>query len=112
VSIWYTALSRLTGLESVTSIGGDLSIGGNNGLISLAGLDDLINIGGSLSIGDKFTGNTVLASLAGLDNLTSIGGDLSIRGSGVLTDSSAQAFADRFVASGFTGSVTISGNQQ
>ena len=111
LSIWYTDLTSLEGLGNLTNIGADLSIGGNDALISLEGLESLTDIGGSLSIGDRRTGNTALASLAGLENLTRIGGDLSIRGSGALTDSSAQAFADRLVADGFTGSVTISGNQ-
>ena len=112
LSVEASPLVTLAGLENLTRIGGDLSIGSlgasNEALISLAGLESITSIGGFVSI----FGNAALTSLTGLENLASIGGDLSIRRSGVLTDSSAQAFADRLVAGGFTGSVTVSGNQQ
>jgi len=68
------ALNSLTGLDNVTSIGGDLKIHFNDSLTSLTGLNKLPTIGGSLSIVD----NENLTSLMGFDNLTSIGGHLEI----------------------------------
>jgi len=69
------ALTSLTGLENLTSIGGNLKIDGNDALISLTGLDKLTSIGGDLWI--RF--NDALSDLSGLDNVTSINkGDLKI----------------------------------
>ncbi|MEA3479070.1 MAG: hypothetical protein U9R60_12870 [Bacteroidota bacterium] len=62
-------LNSLEGLENITSIGGYLHIDNNNDLTSLAGLDNLTSIGGYLWINY----NDELTSLSGLDNLTSIG---------------------------------------
>jgi len=80
------ALTNLTGLEGLTSIGGSLIIGemyygGNLSLVSLAGLDNLDSIGGSLHI----FYNNALTSLTGLDALTTIGGELHINGNNALT---------------------------
>ena len=72
-------LTSLTGLDNVTSIGGNLLIRYNDALTSLTGLGNLTSIGGNLEIG-----NPVLTSLTGLGNLTSIGGNLEI-GNSVLT---------------------------
>ncbi len=65
-------LTSLTGLENLTSIEGNLSIGvesfwvsGNHSLTSLTGLTNLVSIGGNLGISD----NIVLPSLSGLDNI-------------------------------------------
>ena len=68
------SLTSITGLENLTSIGGDLTIGlwqqapwsyGNNSLISLTSLGNLTSIGGNLRIED----NDLLSSLTGLDNI-------------------------------------------
>jgi len=67
-------LTSLTGLENITSLGGDLSIDNNYALTSLTGLENITSIGGDLSIED----NIALTSLTELENITSIGGDLSI----------------------------------
>jgi len=61
----------LSGLGVVTSIGGDLGIGGNSALTSLTGMENLTSIGGELRIGN----NSALTSLTGMENLISIGGD-------------------------------------
>jgi hypothetical protein len=62
-------ITNFTGLNVVTSIGGNLSIGdwsnGNPLLTSLAGLDNLTSVGGELMIGHNYA----LSSLAGLDNI-------------------------------------------
>lgn len=72
------ALSGLTGLNNLTSIGSDFFLGalggGNNALTSLAGMESLIFLGGNLFIG----GNNSLSSLTGLNNLTHIGLELFI----------------------------------
>jgi len=76
-------LTSLSGLENLTSIGGNLQIVSNENLISLSGLESLTFIGGSLIIGTGWNGwasggNFSLMSLTGLDNLTFIGGNLII----------------------------------
>ena len=68
------ALSGLTGLDNVTSIGESLEILNNNSLTSLTGLDNLTSIVNNLIIG----GNDVLSGLTGLNNVTNIGGNLAI----------------------------------
>jgi hypothetical protein len=71
---------NLNGLNTVTTIGGDLMIGympewwGTWHLKNLTGLDNLNSIGGNLFI----CSNYELHDLTGLDNLTSIGGGLTI----------------------------------
>merc|ERR1712188_174835 len=82
-------VTSLKGLEGLTSVGGDLQIGGdpvllslgydnvgggNPQLTSLAGLEGLTSVGGGITISD----NAQLTSLAGLEGLTSVGGDLYI----------------------------------
>jgi len=86
------ALTTLTGLDNVTSIGGDFRIyhhwygSDSSALTSLTGLEGLISIGGDLHIGDSFGGELLLlTSLTGLDNVTSIGGDLLIEKCDALT---------------------------
>ncbi|MEM7736524.1 MAG: Ig-like domain-containing protein [Deinococcota bacterium] len=88
------SLESLEGLENITTIPGNLTIGGGGGgiielsvpelqqtqtfgndlLTSLEGLDNLLTIGGKLSIGL----NDNLTSLSGLDNLTTVGGNVFI----------------------------------
>ena len=76
LGIWrnYT-MTSLTGLENLTSIGGELYIHSNLTLTSLTGLNNLIFIGGNVDIWD----NGILTSLVGLENLTSIGGNLIVQ---------------------------------
>lgn len=45
-----TALTNLTGLDNLTSVGGTLSIIGNPSLTHLAGLDKLSSVEGSVQI--------------------------------------------------------------
>ena len=90
VTILGEDIINVIGLSVVTSIGGDLTIGGGtswNGhyignplLTGLTGLSDLTFIGRSLYI----LGNQLLTSLTGLENLTSIGSSLSIISSGLI----------------------------
>jgi hypothetical protein len=64
------------------------------------GLDNLTSIGGNLQIGVENGGNLALTSLTGLDNLTSIGGDLGINSNSALTSLTA---LDRIDAGTITG---------
>ena len=68
------SLTSLIGLESVEYVGGDLGISVNRSLTSLAGLNNLESVGGRLDIEH----NDFLTSLASLENITSIGEDLEI----------------------------------
>lgn len=76
LTIQNLSLESLSGLDSLTQVGGDLTISGNNALVSLSGLEALTSVGGGLMIGD----NNALASLSGLESLTSVGGSLFVRG--------------------------------
>jgi UDP-3-O-[3-hydroxymyristoyl] glucosamine N-acyltransferase len=69
-----TDITNISGLSSLTSIGGFLEILSNAGLTSLTGLDNLTSIAGSLDI--RF--NSGLTSMTGLENLASIAGYLEI----------------------------------
>jgi hypothetical protein len=77
--------TSLEGLESLTTIGGDLIIGSIRALTDLSGLRNLSSVGGDLVIGD----NDDLTNLSGLENLTSVGGDLKIDNNQALTSLSA-----------------------
>ncbi len=90
-------ITSLNGLESITSIEGNLTLFGPS-LTDIDGLGNLVSVGGSLAIqsptltevnglqnlqsvgGDLFImGCLELADLAGLGKLTSVGGQLTIR---------------------------------
>eukprot|EP00808_Paulinella_micropora_P009065 g44795.t1 len=79
-----TALTSLSGLESLTSVGGNLEIYGNSALTSLSGLDNLNSVGGYLWIRD----NSALTTMSGLDNLNSVGSNLLIIANSALTNMS------------------------
>jgi hypothetical protein len=74
LTIEYTALTSLSGLENITSVGGGLDIYNNDALTTLSGLNNLTSLGGYLWIDS----NASLTSLSGLENLTSLGGSLWI----------------------------------
>ena len=79
------ALSSLSGLDNVTSVDGDLLID-DIAITSLSGLGKLTSVGGDLKIGDSYyESNDSLTSLSGLGNLVSVGGDLEIRYNKALT---------------------------
>jgi len=58
-------ITDLYGLNVLTSIGGDLEIGGNYTLTNLSGLENLASIGGDLIIQN----NIMLTSLTGIENI-------------------------------------------
>jgi len=74
-------LASLNGLEGLTFIGGDLTIGANEILSDLTGLQNITSIAGDLCIGGdySFYVNSELTSLTGLENLTSVGGAIIIK---------------------------------
>jgi hypothetical protein len=82
VTINGTNITNLNGLSVLTSIGGFLIIGGNDGLSSLTGLDSLTSIGDYLYINY----NPILTTLTGLNGLTSIGSKLEISSNESLTN--------------------------
>ena len=75
------SLINLTGLNNVTSIGGILHFYHNDSIINLNGLENLQTVGG----GASFFENNSLTNFSGLNNLSSIGGQLLIYGNGELT---------------------------
>jgi len=86
------ALTNLSGLNNLASIGGGLRIVHNDALTSLSGLNNLASIGGDLAINN----NDVLTSLSGVSSVTSIGGNLGIGSNDALT---SLAGLDNIVAS-------------
>lgn len=68
------AVTDLSELENLISVGGDLIIHYNSYLTSLTGLINLDSVGGDL----KIVFNPVMINLTGLEGLTSIGGNLNI----------------------------------
>ncbi|HEY9160079.1 MAG TPA: hypothetical protein VIS94_03210 [Desulfomonilia bacterium] len=75
-------LKYMSGLENLSSIGGDLSFSGNESLTTLAGLENITSVGGSM----WFYDNPALTSLAALGNITSLGGDISFYYNSALTN--------------------------
>lgn len=80
-------LFSLKGLDSLHSIGGDLRILYNSGLVTLNGLEKLSSVNGNMVIG----ANPSLESLDGLKSLDTLGGDISISNNFALTNLSALA---------------------
>ena len=68
-------------MDNITSIGGDITIS-NIVSTNLSGLENLSSIGGELFIAS----NTALTSISVLSNLSSIGADLHIRSNAALTN--------------------------
>ena len=73
-------INNLNGLNVITAIGGSLLIDGNFSLITLSGLENLTTVEGNLSIGDYGywipVGNPLLINIEDLSGLTFVGGDL------------------------------------
>jgi hypothetical protein len=69
-----TALTSLSGLYNLTSVGGALIVSSNPSLASLSGLENITSIRGYLHI----SSDTGLTSLNALSNITSIEGNLTI----------------------------------
>lgn len=79
-------ITNLNGLSEVTAFGRTLEIAGNDSLGSLTGLNNVTSVGGDLIIGDPNYGwpgwggggNQILTNMSGLNNLDSIGHSLKI----------------------------------
>ena len=67
-------INNLTGLNGITSVGGNLQVICNQVLPGLTGLNNITSVGGELCIGQNFS----LLSLSGLENLTTLGGNVTI----------------------------------
>jgi len=84
-------ITNLDGLSVLTSISGNLTIGGNYDLLSLTGLGNLTTVGGDLSTcvlnftGEYYIGNPSIIDFTGLENLTFIGGSFTVRANNSLT---------------------------
>ena len=74
-------LTSLTGLASLETISGDLSIVGNEALLNLSGLFALERVQGNFQIDE----NAALSTLHGLQNLRTVTGMLSISKNDALT---------------------------
>lgn len=72
--VYCLGFNDLSGLESITSIGGNINLFRNDDLINFTGLENLNNVSGDLRI----TSNDNLTDLEGLQTLNSIGGQLYI----------------------------------
>ena len=81
LSIEYSPLTSLEGLECLAHVGGRLDIKLNESLTSLIGLESVEYVGGDLGI----SVNRSLTSLAGFNNLESVGGRLDIEHNESLT---------------------------
>jgi len=80
VTISGDEITNLLFLSNIRYIGGFLKIINTTALANLSGLDSLTFIGGGLMLGDDSKGgNTMLNSLSGLNQLRQVGGDLIIR---------------------------------
>jgi hypothetical protein len=82
LTIENTALTSLTGLENITTVGGNLMIVSNDALTSLTGLENMTSVDGVLWINY----NSSLTSLTGLDNITTVGGGVMIDNNTSLTN--------------------------
>lgn len=74
-------LKNLIGLDNLTSIGGTFLVGTNDSIEDLSGLLSLTYIGGVMDIGI----NPLLKSLTGLNNLDSVGGNVLMGANNSLT---------------------------
>ena len=102
------ALTTLSGLDNLETIGKDLWIRSNDGLISLAGLESLISIPNKLYISYNFD----LISLTGLNNITSVGYNLNIEVNHSLTSLSGldnlSYVGGNLTIGGYTGNPSLS----
>ena len=75
-----TDITNLSSLNVLTSFGADVSIWNNDLLENLSGLENITSLGGNLEIGDHVQGgNPSMTSLSGLDNLVSVEGHFYIK---------------------------------
>jgi hypothetical protein len=83
-----TDITNLNGLNSLTAFHGNLKIDGDIFLTGLTGLENVTSVGGQFSTNHDvltISHNDLMEDLTGLDNLTWIGGGLKIRNNESLT---------------------------
>ena len=98
-----TALTNLTGLDNITTVGGDFRIISNYSLFTTAGLGPLESVGGKI----EFFGNSILVNLDGFEQLTHIDGSLLIH-----TASYLSPRGDLTQIDGLSNLVSVGGNVQ
>jgi hypothetical protein len=94
LTVMDSSLTTLAGLESLTSVGGDLVILNNSALTNLDALHALTTVGAEVRVQD----NAKLTSVGGLGALTSIPGSLMVYRNAALTTLSLASLTS--VASG------------
>jgi hypothetical protein len=99
-------LESLTGLENLNYIGGNLLITYNSELENLNGLNGLTEVAGSVEIKN----NNVLIDISGLESIESIGGDLSISNNEFLSQCNNSGICNYLESP--NGTVKIFGNEQ
>ena len=75
-----TSLTSISGFNNLTNVGGDLEIRGNNNVTQISAFNSLATIGGHFIL----DGNLALTSISDMPSLTSISNDLFIRGNNAL----------------------------
>ena len=95
----------LEGLGGLESIGGNLDVQQNAGLTSMSGLAQLQSVGGELRV----VNNVSLTQLQ-LPELVSLGGTLSIRSNESLPNCQALAIQEQLLDAGWTGESAIGSN--
>jgi hypothetical protein len=90
-------LTDLSGLESLTSVSGSVTVSVNPQIENFTGIDALTNVGGDLTIED----NDGLTSLDGL-SVTTVGGDLKILSNAALSECLAMDFIATCTVGGAT----------
>lgn len=86
-----SSLTDVTGLVSLTAVGGSVTIQNNQHLAAVSGLVNLASVGGGLTI----SYNPALANLAGLAGLQTLGSDPTITNNIMLPTCWAQQIADQ-----------------
>ena len=81
-------------------------IGSNDALLNVDGLEKLVAITEDLVVRN----NIALADIDGLGSLFSVGKSITVTGNTSLPTGAAQALADRLVANGYEGEITIENN--
>lgn len=74
LSISAPELTTLSALQSLVTVGGNLTITGSDALTNLGGLDALMSVAGDVTIGALDEGNATLVDLGGLEQLGFVGG--------------------------------------
>ena len=80
ISFGATAITQISGFNSLTEIQNGFSIGGNQSLVTITGFNSLTHIGDFFN----FEGNPLLSEVSGFANLETVGGFLQLHNNPVL----------------------------